>query len=74
MSHRTPCNYCTLRSIKKNVKHGHRLFQRTGHMGWITVYSVPVLIPIATFDMLTTEQREKFFVTSFMQLTNSCAC
>ena len=85
MSEMTPCNYCTLMSIKQRVKKGDKVITRAslGSMGGVDVFVVPKGETLPPSREMTLpdekhpngcEQFKKYHKAWFMSLTDFCAC
>lgn len=72
MSSLTPCNFCSLRSIKARYR-PEEILCLTVH-GWITYYQVDADPLPGQGEPLEHNGRPIRFLASFMSLTGHCVC
>jgi hypothetical protein len=68
------CNYCCFKSVKANAKRaGMKVATspHTGVLGGVDVYRLP---PSVRLTELGKQERAKYFVAWYMELTDHCCC
>jgi len=69
MSELTPCNYCSLNSIKRRADRNGKRVTTQWRNGWLEVYVHPSDVKI-----VNDKDREKYRQGSMMALTDHCVC
>jgi hypothetical protein len=70
MSELTPCNYCTLKSIKRRAEEGGMTVTLLNG----DVYVHPATVAIKELSSGEDGEREQYWRAWFMKLTDHCVC